>query len=147
MIAVIIEYKKDNTNLEKLIVLTGAKDQKYTLSEQSAAWEENMRRTIFLSIKKSSIFIAGRGSTSWTYFGTEYQFKKIENHFMMIGVTNTTGTINSNDKREESFNLLNNKTVMVVVENGKREEFKDKLSSVYKIKLDEFSFDNEVEFK
>lgn len=146
-IVVIIKHKEDDTNLERLIVLTGTKEQKYNFSAQTKAWEENMRRTIFLSIKKSSIFIASRGSTGDTYFGTEYQFKKRKNDFLMIGVTNTTGTINSDNKREESFNLINSKTVITVVENGKRVEFNDKLSSVYKIKLDEFSLDNGIVFR
>ena len=146
-VAVIINYKKDNIVQEKLIVLTGTKEQNYIYSEQSAAWEENMRRTTFLTIRKSSIFLAGRGSTGETYFGTEYQFKKIGNYFIMIGTTNTSGTINSDDKREENLNLLTGENVIAVIENGKREDFKGKLNGVYKIKLDEFNLDKEFDFK
>jgi hypothetical protein len=143
----IIEYKKVDQIIEKLVVLTGTNDKKYIFSSQSAPWNEFFRRSIFLEIKKSSIFISGKGSTDDAYFGTKYQFKKYDNNFIMIGVSTKSGTINSDNQRLESINILNAKTVTVFVENGKREEFIDKLSHAYKIKLEEFSFDNEFVFK
>ncbi|HQS59131.1 MAG: hypothetical protein B7Y56_06860 [Gallionellales bacterium 35-53-114] len=143
----IIDYKKDNQNFQRLVVLAGANDEKYHFSSQSAPWYEFFRRSISLEIKKSSIFISGRGSTNNTYFGTTYQFRKYDNIFIMIGVASESGTINSDDKRMDSINLLNGKTVTVFIDNGKREELIGKLSNSYKVILEEFSFDNEFEFK
>lgn len=145
-VVAIIEYKKSNINLEKLIVLTGTKQQTYSISAQSEAWEENVRSTIGLYIKRSSIYLSSKGSTGLTYFETSYQFKKGKTNFIMIGATKTSGTINGDDLREESFNLLNGKSVIVVIENGKREEFANKLRNTYQITLDKFSVDDDVEF-
>jgi hypothetical protein len=46
-----------------------------------------------------------------------------------------------------SYNLLNNRTVKVILKDGEREEITGRLNNTYRIKLGDFIFDNGVDFK
>lgn len=137
-IAVIIEYERNNRYFERLVVLTGTSKKKYVFSSQTDLWEMISGSPVELSINNSSIYLTRKFTSQEIEAQITYQFKKIEQHIIMYGFTKER-----DGKYEDGYNLMTNKSLTVFSRNWKGEEVINTLKDAQRIKLDEFSFDNE----
>ncbi|MFC3107456.1 hypothetical protein ACFQAT_04310 [Undibacterium arcticum] len=139
-ICFILSELGENGSYERLVVLAGRADGTFALFSQSDTWAAHMRRLIYTSIEKGSIFL-NDSSVGYTEFeGTRYQFKIIQGRLKLIGTVHTQGTIGSDDESKSSVNLVTNKIVNVTVEDKKRKESFSRMQGHYDIYLEDFSF-------
>lgn len=111
-IALIVHHTYDNVNLEEIAIFKQVDNNNYSLMASSQPSEENSRRTDNIEIKNKSLYVSNATGSYTDYSCSRYQFKMVNDRFILIGFESSRGVIGEDLPTEKmSINMLTGKII------------------------------------